>query len=58
MAEHKDEVKAADAQAAAALLFPDDSVVQKIMAQVHKPAEMRLSEAQEWLKWKRQPPQG
>lgn len=34
---------------AAALLFPDDKVVQAIMAQVHKPAEMRVREAAEWV---------
>ena len=38
-----------DAAAAAALLFPGDGVIQAIMAQVHKPTEMRIDEAREWL---------
>ncbi len=38
-----------EAARAAALLFPDDQVVQAIMAQVHKPVEMRIDEARQWL---------
>jgi hypothetical protein len=39
----------AEEMRAAALLFPGDEALQAIMAQVHKPARIRLSEAGQLL---------